>query len=136
MESKKKIGLILVLGVGAYLLYKNMKKQIPNTGYVFPNGFTDLPNWKDADDGTDSSGNKITKFMVAIAEQEGFGVPGAIPTRANNPGDLTKSLGYEITGETLGTAGIAIFVDVPNGWAALEEQLNLIRSGNSIHKLS
>src|SRR2546425_241529 len=83
-----------------YDLYKNMKKQIPNTGYVFPNGFSDLSNWKDADDGSDTSENKITKFMVAIAEQEGFGIPGAIPTRANNPGDLTKPLGYDTTGET------------------------------------
>lgn len=126
----------IVLGVAAYFIYKSMKKSIPSTGYVFPNGFADTPNWWDADDGSDTSENKMTKLMVAIAKAEGFGIPGAIPTRANNPGDLTRSLGYDTTGETLGSAGIVIFVDVPNGWAALEEQLSLIKNGDSIHKLT
>ena len=28
------------------------------------------------------------KFARAIAKAEGFGLPGALPTRANNPGDM------------------------------------------------
>lgn len=135
MNKKKALG-ILTLGVGAYLAYSYMKKKIPSTGYIFPNGFSDLNNWRNADDGTDSPGNKKTRFMIAIAKAEGYGVPGAIPTQANNPGDLTRNLGYSDTGETLGSAGIVIFVDVPNGWAALEEQLTVIQNGNSIHKLT
>ena len=137
MNNKKKIAVSAIgLGIVAYLIYKSMKKSIPSSGYVFPNGYADTQNWQNADDGTDSPENKKTKMMVGIARAEGFGVPGSIPSRANNPGDLTRSLGYDTTGETLGSAGIVIFVDVPNGWAALEEQLTLIQNGGSIHKLT
>ncbi len=104
--------------------------------YEFPNGFNDLENWKQADDGSDSKENRKTKFMVAIAKAEGYGVPGVIPTRANNPGDLTRSLGFSTTGERLGSAAIVVFSDIANGWSALERQLTLIETGQSIHKLS
>lgn len=105
-------------------------------GYQFPNGFSDLANWQNADDGTDSLANRKTLFMLAIARAEGFGVPGAIPTEANNPGDLTRDLGYQSTGETLGSAGIIVFVDIDNGWGALQHQIDLIIAGKSIHTMS
>jgi hypothetical protein len=123
----------IVLGLGAYLLYKYKGGSM---AYQFPNGFNDLDNWNRADDGSDSADNKLTKFMVAIAEAEGYGVPGAIPTRANNPGDLTKSFGMSITGENLGSAGIVVFSTRDDGWKALEKQLLLIQGGSSIHKLT
>ncbi len=65
----------------------------------------------------------------AIARAEGFGVPGAIPTRANNPGDL------KVGGTTIppGGGGITVFATVADGWAALERQIDLITSGGSAH---
>src|SRR5256886_3168558 len=133
MDTKKKVFLGVILFGTGFLLYKKMKKKIPDTGYIFPNGYQDLDNWQNAYDGSDSSENRKTKFMVGIAKAEGYGVPGAIPTRANNPGDLTRSLGYDTTGDTLGDAGIVVFINRENGWAALEEQLTLIQNNSSIH---
>jgi|SRR5579871_1417591 len=63
----------------------------------------------------------------AIAQAEGFGAPNAIPTVANNPGDLkVGDVGY-------GTAagGITIFGSVDEGWARLDSQLAAIASGGS-----
>ena len=104
--------------------------------YEFPNGFSDLDNWQNADDGTDSLENRKTKLMLAVAKAEGYGIPGAIPTRANNPGDLTRSLGFSTTGETLGSAGVMVFTTRDDGWGALDRQFSLIQSGHSIHKLT
>lgn len=64
----------------------------------------------------------------AIAVAEGFGVAGAIPTRAHNPGDLVCPW---LHGPTLGAEGIHVFPDDAAGWAALEHQLDLIRDGAS-----
>lgn len=55
----------------------------------------------------------------AIAQAEGFGVPGAIPTRNNNPGDL-KSGG-----------AIAVYPDSTAGFTALQTQLDIIAQGKS-----
>jgi len=134
----RKANIAVVGGVGtlfAFLYYKYGRKG-SSMMYEFPNGFNDLENWKLADDGSNSKENRKTKFMIAIAKAEGYGVPGAIPTRANNPGDLTRSLGFSTTGERLGSAAIVVFSDAANGWSALERQLTLIETGQSIHKLS
>lgn len=65
----------------------------------------------------------------AIAAAEGYGVAGAIPTTANNPGDLKNGdIGYG----TLGS-GITIYGSSDDGWAALENQLELISSGQSAY---
>lgn len=68
----------------------------------------------------------------AIAKAEGFGIAGAVPTRANNPGDLTQAgQGYAgDTGQTLG-ANIIVFDTVENGWNALYRQVRLMLSGGS-----
>lgn len=56
-----------------------------------------------------------------IAKEEGFGVPGAIPTTHNNPGDLEHA-----PGETHdGPCPIGSFADMASGWAMLERQLRL-----------
>lgn len=102
-----------------------------DVSYTFPNGFADLDNWKDADDGSNSFENNLTRFMLGIAKAEGYGIPGAIPTVANNPGDLTSSLGFQETGSKLGSAGIVEFINRDNGWAALEHELRLALSGKS-----
>lgn len=61
-------------------------------------------------------------FARAIAFAEGYGVPGAIPTVRNNPGDLKlPSSGGAIT----------TFASAVEGWAALYRQLDLIVTGRS-----
>jgi hypothetical protein len=61
----------------------------------------------------------------AIAIAEGFGVPGAVPTRANNPGDIAfGDIGYGVAN----SAGVTIYASPSDGWAALYNQLNLIFS--------
>ena len=62
----------------------------------------------------------------AIAQAEGYGIAGAIPTVANNPGDLVSGdIGYgTIQGKT-------IFPSAAAGWGALQNQVNLITSGKS-----
>lgn len=67
---------------------------------------------------------EIGQFAIAIATAEGFGDPGAIPTRANNPGDL------ELGGTTLGE-GVTVYPTVEDGWNALYHQLLLVRDGRS-----
>lgn len=64
----------------------------------------------------------------AIAHAEGFGVAGAIPTLAHNPGDLVMP---NWKGPKMGAEGISVFPDDGTGWAALEHQLTLIRTRQS-----
>jgi hypothetical protein len=59
-------------------------------------------------------------FAEAIATAEGFGVPGAIPTVRNNPGNL------KLTGDQITT-----FATAEDGWAALYRQLELMRDDRS-----
>lgn len=68
----------------------------------------------------------IRRFAEGIAFAEGFGLPGAIPTVANNPGDLVLP-GWS---PTLG-AGIAVFDSPDYGWYRLYRQLAMIVSGGS-----
>lgn len=70
----------------------------------------------------------IVAFAKAIAKAEGFGVPGAIPTLANNPGDLVIP-GW--TGEKLGSAGISVFSNPNDGWTRLYNELQMIVNGSS-----
>jgi hypothetical protein len=65
----------------------------------------------------------MTKLAEAISHEEGFGIPGTLPTRNHNPGDLRHSPHSQHT------------VDAPNaignidndadGWADLERQLRI-----------
>ncbi len=77
-------------------------------------------NWRQA--------TKHTDLAEAIAHAEGFGQPGAVPTRANNPGDMKP---VHWTGPVTGAENIAVFSDVGTGWAALEHELDLIRARKS-----
>jgi hypothetical protein len=81
----------------------------------------------------------IQTFAWGISLSEGFGPPNNLPTRANNPGDLTTgdSWGYN----TLGTAnaeGVLIFTpNTLDGWYALYKKLYNIASGQShVYSLS
>jgi hypothetical protein len=64
----------------------------------------------------------IKLFARAIAYAEGFGVPNAIPTVRNNPGDLKLPRDG---------GAISTFPTVADGWDALYRQLQLIVSGRS-----
>lgn len=63
----------------------------------------------------------IQRMSVGIAHAEGYGIANAIPTRANNPGDL--KLGDRGHG-TLG--GKTIFESAPVGWSYLRAQIRLM----------
>jgi hypothetical protein len=69
----------------------------------------------------------VPQFAAAIANAEGFGIDGAIPTLAHNPGDLVIP-GW--TSPTLGE-GISVFSSDDEGLARLFHQLDLIASGQS-----
>ena len=65
--------------------------------------------------------------MQAIAQAEGFNVPGSIPQTANNPGDLeVGDIGFGTLGQ-----GITKFGSLDDGWTALANQINIIVSGQS-----
>lgn len=60
----------------------------------------------------------LDKLAQAIAQQEGFGVPGARPTRNHNPGDIRGWGAYPVDAE-----GFAVFPDDATGWAKLMQDL-------------
>lgn len=63
----------------------------------------------------------MSKLAQLIAKEEGYGIPGSVPTRDNNPGDLRHSPHSSHEGE--GPNDIGIIDSVANGWADLERQL-------------
>jgi hypothetical protein len=65
----------------------------------------------------------VSKLARLIAREEGYGIPGAVPTRDNNPGDLRHSPHSSHEGE--GSNDIGIIDDPEDGWADLERQLQL-----------
>ncbi len=69
---------------------------------------------------------QIKDLATAISKAEGFGILGAVPTRAHNPGDLKLS-GYPVTG----AEGIAIFPNDETGWEHLYSQLNRMATNAS-----
>lgn len=75
--------------------------------------------------GESGSGQPGSSFADAIAHAEGFYTTGSIPQRNNNPGDFRSWGGYPAVN------GYVQFPTVADGWNALEEELNLIRSGTS-----
>lgn len=77
--------------------------------------------------GTTNYSDAVTTFARAIAHAEGYGIPGAIPTVANNPGDLVIP-GWS---PTMGSAGIAVFDSPDYGWSRLYRQIALIIRGDS-----
>lgn len=66
----------------------------------------------------------VQKLAVGIEKAEGFGTPGAIPTRANNPGDIEYgpfAKAHGATGSITAAGGkqIAVFPDAGTGLSAL-----------------
>lgn len=67
-----------------------------------------------------------TKLAQAIAREEGFGIPGTLPTRNNNPGDLRHA--PDETHPADAPDSVGAFPDPADGWAMLERQLQLYAS--------
>ena len=68
----------------------------------------------------------VMELAKAIAEMEGFGIPGALPTRNHNPGDLRRSKFQSFTKD-----GFAYFQDDETGWTALIYDLCIKITGKS-----
>jgi hypothetical protein len=64
----------------------------------------------------------MSKLAQLIAKEEGFYVPGSVPNRLHNPGDLRHSPHSYHTGDPNGIGEIDNDTD---GWADLERQLEL-----------
>jgi hypothetical protein len=62
-----------------------------------------------------------SKLALAIARQEGYGIPGVIPTTHNNPGDLEHAPDETHNDGT----PVGEFTTAAEGWDALERQLQL-----------
>lgn len=65
----------------------------------------------------------MSKLARLIAQEEGFNVPGSIPNRDHNPGDLRHSPHSFHTAAA--PDAIGQIDDDADGWADLEHQLNL-----------
>lgn len=64
----------------------------------------------------------MSKLAELISKMEGFGIPGTVPTRDHNPGDLRHSPHSEHPGDP---NGIGVIDNDADGWADLERQLQL-----------
>lgn len=64
----------------------------------------------------------MSKLARLIAQEEGFGIPGTLPTRDHNPGDLRHSPNSVHDGDPDAIGQIA---SDAQGWADLERQLRL-----------
>lgn len=72
------------------------------------------------------------RLMLAIAQQEGYGRTGKVPTRLNNPGDLmfahqANAKPHAITGADGKVRTYAEFAKIEDGFAALRRQIYLDR---------
>ncbi len=65
----------------------------------------------------------IPRLAELIAQEEGYGIPGAVPTRDSNPGDLRHSPHSFHTADD--PDGIGIIDNPADGWNDLVRQLNL-----------
>ena len=109
---------LIPIGLGALLLLWLFRRKLTPSVETF--------EWYDTEDyanGSTSYPEGLKNFARAIASAEGFGIPGAIPTIANNPGDL------KLGGDTIN--GITVFSSVEEGWSKLYRQIALIVSGSS-----
>ena len=68
----------------------------------------------------------MSKLAQLIAKEEGFGIPGSVPTRHHNPGDLRHS--PHSVHDPTHPDGIGQIDTDAHGWADLERQLQLYAS--------
>lgn len=70
----------------------------------------------------------MSKLARLIAQMEGFGIPGAVPTTHNNPGDLRHS--PHSTHMADAPDAIGTIDTEADGWADLERQLQIDATRN------
>lgn len=68
----------------------------------------------------------MSRLAELIAREEGFFVPGSLPQRDNNPGDLRHAPNASHAGESANAIGIE--PSAQTGWDDLERQLKLYAS--------
>lgn len=108
--------LLLIVLIGALFLY--LRKQGSGAFDQAVDGPAGNPGPSQSPDqgpNPASMAGQLDNLAQAIATLEGFGIPGARPTRDNNPGDVRRATG--MTGTDSG--GIATFADQGDGWDAL-----------------
>lgn len=66
----------------------------------------------------------INDLMLAVAQMEGFNIPGTISQRANNPGNLRWAANQSGTIQAGKNGTFATFATPEEGWAALESYIN------------
>ena len=80
------------------------------------------------------SNELVERVCQAIAFAEGFGKPGALPTRCHNPGDLTDDgdIGFGTAKSAgFGSANITIYGSDDQGWDALRKKVRRMLEGRS-----
>lgn len=106
--------LIVAAAAGLVLWFRSRQRE-----------FDDIP----AEEITMTTGTTgIQQLARAIGFAEGYGKPGAVPTRSNNPGDLIVP---RWPGATTGPEGQTVFPTPEAGWQALYAQLDYIRRRRS-----
>lgn len=65
---------------------------------------------------------RLRRIAEAVAKAEGYGVPGAIPTTRNNPGNIRSAAGP-----------IATYGTPEAGWQALYNQLSGMLDGSALY---
>lgn len=111
----------LVITIGGALIVISLFKRKPVGTVITSEGF-DLSMYG----GPTTYPQQLMNFAQGIARAEGFYVPGSVPARANNPGDL-KLAGKPVLPGT----SITRFDSVDQGWDALYRQLYLVLTGQS-----
>ena len=115
---------VLIVGAVVILILAVVSKSQASTGML---DFMSVPS------GSLNPTQGVTAMAQAIAEAEGFFVPGSIPARAHNPGDLTEG-DFGDTGVYLTSssgAKIIVYATDQDGWNALYEKLQNIANGTS-----
>jgi hypothetical protein len=106
--------LAVIVALGVVLIVMGKPKENDAELAVAPDAFPESFN--------------LVRLAQAISRAEGYGIAGAIPTLANNPGNLVIP-GW--TGATLGAERISVFESAEIGWQRLYKQIELIISGRS-----
>lgn len=74
----------------------------------------------------------MSRLAELISKMEGFGIPGSLPTRNHNPGDLRHSPHSDHPGDP---NAIGVIDNDADGWADLDRQLQLFAArGLSLDK--
>lgn len=72
-----------------------------------------------------AAGDRVRRIAQAIARAEGYGVPGAIPTVRNNPGNIRDN---SKPGAPVGT-----YPTAAAGWDALYKQVSRMLAGSNLY---